>query len=225
MSETHDPSFLDLPGQQSLREEIANAITHGLGALLSIAALVLMVVQTSMGGDPWRIVAASIYGASLVVLFGASTLYHGVQNPGYKRVFWMVDHMAIYLLIAGTYTPYTLVTLRGGWGWSIFGVVWGLAIVGITYQALFIGRWPWISVVLYVCMGWVGVIAIYPIIVGLPLMGTVLLFLGGVLYTLGVLFFRWHSLPYHHVVWHFFVLAGAAAQLASVMGYVLPLDG
>jgi hemolysin III len=219
---TPRPSFAGLPGHQTLAEEVANAISHGVGAAFSIAALALLVTFASMGGDPWRIVAVSIYGASLVVLFLASTLYHGIQNPRAKHVFWILDHMAIYLLIAGTYTPFTLVTLNGPWGWSIFGVVWGLAALGITYQAFFIGRWPWFSVGLYIAMGWVGLAAIVPLVTQLPLGGFGLVVLGGVFYTAGVVFFRWHTLRYHHLIWHLFVLAGAAAHVWAVAAYVVP---
>jgi len=222
---TRHPDLSDLPGQQSPGEEIANAISHGLGALLGIAGLVMMVVFASLDGDPWRIVAMSIYGATLVVLFSASTLFHAFQNPRIKHVFWVLDHVAIYLLIAGTYTPFTLVTLRGGWGWSIFGVVWGLAIIGIIYKSLWIGRYPWISVGLYVAMGWVGIIAAWPIVMTMPVAGWGLLLLGGLVYTAGVAFFTWHKLPFHHVIWHFFVLAGAAVQFLAVWWYVLPLEG
>lgn len=220
---TRTPSLDDLPGQQSLAEEVANAISHGIGALAGIAALTVLVVFASLDGDPWRIVAVSIYGASLVLLFGASTVYHAIQNPPVKRIFWVMDHMAIYLLIAGTYTPFMLVTLRGPWGWSIFGVVWGLALIGLVYQAFFIGRFPWVSVALYVAMGWVGIIAAWPIVTSLPLAGVGLVLLGGVLYTIGVAFFRWHSLPFHHLIWHLFVLGGATAQFLAVWWYVLPL--
>ena len=215
------PNLADLPGQQSLVEEVWNAISHGAGALGGITALVLMVVYASFTGDPWKIVAVSIYGASLVLLFSASTFFHAFQNPRVKHVFWVLDHAAIYLLIAGTYTPFTLVSIRGGWGWSIFGIVWGLALVGILYKAFAIGRWPWISVGLYVLMGWVGVVAAYPILMAMPLMGVGLLLLGGLFYTGGVAFFVWHKLPYHHVIWHLFVLAGAVTHVFAVWFYVI----
>lgn len=216
------PRLEDLPGQQSIPEEIANAISHGIGAGLGIAALSVLVTFASMGGDPWRIVAMAIYGATLVLLFGASTFFHAFQNPKVKHVFWILDHAAIYLLIAGTYTPFTLVTLRGPWGWSIFGVVWGLALIGILYKSFAIGRWPWVSVALYVVMGWVGIIAAWPILTSMALPGVGLLLGGGLLYTAGVLFFVWHKLPYHHLIWHIFVLAGAITQFLAVLWYVLP---
>ncbi len=212
-----------LPGQQSVGEEIANAISHGLGAALGITALVVLVTFAAMQGDAMRIVAMSVYGASLVILFLASTLYHAIHKKSIKQAFWLMDHMAIYLLIAGTYTPFTLVTLGGAWGWSIFGVVWGIAVVGMIYQALFIGRHPWVSVVLYVTMGWVGMIAVGPLVSALPVPGMVLVALGGALYTGGVAFFQWHSLKYHHFIWHLFVLGGATAHVFAVLWYVLPM--
>jgi hemolysin III len=219
----HTPVDLEaLPGAQDPLEEVANSISHGLGAAFSIAGLVLLVVWASLGGDPWRIVAVSVYGASLVILFSASTLYHAVRNPRLKRIFWVLDHASIYLLIAGTYTPFTLVTLRGGWGWSIFGVQWGLALLGILYKLFFIGRYPAVSVALYIVMGWVGVIAVWPILQALPLAGVGLVALGGVLYTAGVVFFRWFSLRFHHLWWHLFVLAGAAVHWVAVGWYVVP---
>lgn len=181
-----------------------------------------MVTFASFTGDPWKIVSVSIYGATLVLLFGASTIYHAAKNPTLKHVFWILDHAAIYLLIAGTYTPFTLVTIRGGWGWSIFGVVWGLALIGIIYKAVAIGRYPWFSVALYLAMGWMVLIPIWPVVNALELGGLLLMALGGLLYTGGVVFFVWHKLKFHHLIWHIFVLAAAAAHFLAVTWYVIP---
>ncbi len=203
-------------------EEIANSISHGIGAALAVAGLVVMVVFASLGGDPWRIVALSIYGASLVVLFLTSTLYHSFRKPKVKALFRIFDHSAIYLLIAGTYTPFTLVTLRGPWGWSLFGTVWGLAVLGIVYKAMWLGRFEWISTGLYVVMGWLGVVAARPILSVLDPAGVGWLLGGGVFYTAGVIFFAWEKMPYNHLVWHLFVLAGAACHFVAILRYVLP---
>jgi len=223
MATSPDRILADVPGHQTPIEEFWNALSHGLGALLSIAGLIVLIVQASMTGDPWRIVAVSIYGASMVLLFSSSAIYHGVTNTGIKHVFWILDHAFIYLLIAGTYTPFMLVPLRGGWGWSIFGVVWGLAIVGIVYKLLFIGRFPGVSIALYLIMGWVIVIAAYPLILAVPPPGLALLALGGLLYTGGVVFYAWHSLKFAHVWWHLFVIAAAASHFFAVLWYVVPL--
>ena len=221
---TSPPATLsELPGQQSRPEEVANSISHGIGAALGIAGLVLLVVFASLDGDPWRIVAMSVYGASLVILFTSSTVYHALWNDRLKHVFWILDHAAIYLLIAGTYTPVALVTLGGGWGWSLFGIQWGLALFGIVYKLLFIGRYPMVSVAVYIIMGWVGVVAVWPILVAMPLAGAVMMLVGGLFYTGGVAFYRWHSLKYHHFWWHLFVLAGAAVHWFAIWWYVLPL--
>jgi hemolysin III len=206
---------------QSPNEELANAITHGLGAALGVAGLVLLVVFTSLDGDPWRIVATSIYGASVVLLFVASTLYHWFTGPRVKRVFQIIDHAAIFLLIAGTYTPFTLVTLRGPWGWSLFGVVWGIAVLGVVFESVWLGRFPRLSVALYLAMGWVGAIAAVPMWRALSGPGIAWLVAGGFAYTAGVVFFAWEKLPYHHTLWHVFVLAGAVCHFLAVWAAVL----
>jgi hemolysin III len=207
---------------QTPAEELANSLTHGLGAALGAAGLAWIVVATSLFGDPRRIVAASVYGASLFALFLASTLYHALPHPRAKRVFQVLDHAAIFLLIAGTYTPFSLVALRGAWGWSIFGVVWGIAAAGIAFEAAFIGRFPRLSTALYLALGWVGLVAAVPLVHALPLAGLAWLVAGGLAYTGGVVFFAWEKLPFHHTLWHLFVLAGAACHFAAVWGCVVP---
>jgi len=208
---------------QSIPEEIANSITHGIGIALSIAALVVLVVFASIQGDVWRVVSFSIYGASLILLYSASTFYHGFQNPKLKHIFHLMDHSFIYILIAGTYTPFTLVPLRGGWGWSLFGVIWALALAGIIFKVFFIGRFSKLSSLIYIGMGWIVVIAIKPLVETIPRGGLLLLLAGGLFYTVGVIFYVWKKLPYHHAVWHLFVLGGSICHFFTMVYYVLPM--
>jgi hemolysin III len=203
-------------------EEIANSVTHGVGALLSIAGLGVMTAFATSRGDVWHVVACSIFGATMILLFTASTLYHALAHPTAKFVFQIIDHSAIYLLIAGTYTPFTLVTLRGPWGWSLFGVVWGIALFGIAFQFILIKRVRWLSTALYVALGWVIVIAMGPLVRNLPPNGLALLVGGGAAYTLGVVFYVWKKLPYSHAIWHGFVILGAALHFFCVLLYVIP---
>lgn len=198
-------------------EEIANSITHGIGTGLSIAALVILVTLASQNGDPWKVVGFSIYGASLFLLYLISTLYHGFTNMNVKKFFRVLDHSAIFLLIAGTYTPITLTVMRGPWGWTLFGIVWGLAILGILLKTIMFGKFEKLSVVLYLLMGWIVVIAIKPLIIMLPFTSLMWLAIGGVLYTAGVIFYAWQRLPYHHVIWHIFVLGGSISHFFGML--------
>ena len=165
---------------QSLGEEIANSITHGIGIALSVAALTLLVTLASQQGDTWQIVSVSVYGSSLILLYLASTLYHGLQNQRAKRVFKILDHSAIFLLIAGTYTPFLLDNLRGAWGWSLFGVIWGMALLGIVFKAFFVGKFPKASTATYLVMGWLCLIALPQMWETIETVGLILLFVGGV---------------------------------------------
>ncbi|MBN1895148.1 hemolysin III family protein [bacterium] len=203
-------------------EEIASSITHGIGAVLSIAALVILVVLAAKKGDAWRIVSFSIYGASLILLYLASTLYHGIQHPGAKHVFKILDHSSIFLLIAGTYTPFLLVNLRGPWGWTLFGIIWALAVVGIVFKAVFIGKWKKVSTLAYVAMGWLVVVALKPMLAVIPKPGLVWLAAGGLAYTGGVVFYAWKSVKFMHMIWHLFVLAGSICHFFAILFYVLP---
>ena len=214
---------MDREDKETMGEEIANSITHGIGACLSIAALSILVTLAGIRGDAWRVLSFSIYGATLVLLYLASTFYHVFTHPGTKRIFQVLDHSAIYLLIAGTYTPFCLVTLRGGWGWSIFGVVWGIAILGITFKAFYTGRFGILSTVLYIVMGWIVVVAVKPIIDRLPIGGLVWLLLGGISYTGGIVFYAWEKLPFSHTIWHIFVLGGSVLHFFGILYYVLPM--
>jgi hemolysin III len=206
----------------TVREEVANGVIHGVGTLLAIAGLVALDIFASQRGTAWHIVGCSIFGGCLILLYAASTLYHSVPYPRAKAVLRFFDHNAIFLLIAGTYTPLTLVNLRGPWGWSLFGAVWGLAILGITLRALLGSRPRALFVGLYILMGWLAVVAIKPLVDHLPTGGLVLLFGGGLAYTGGVGFYLWRRLPYHHAIWHGFVLAGSALHFFAILFYVIP---
>jgi hemolysin III len=206
----------------TLGEEIAHAVTHGLGLLLSIGALAVLVVGASVRGDAWHVVGCAVFGATLVLLYAASTLYHSIHHQRAKRVLRRLDWAAIFLLIAGTYTPFTLVSLRGGWGWTLLALVWGLAILGIVLQVTFPARVRRLSIGIYLAMGWLVVIALEPLVHSLHPEGLMLLILGGLAYTLGLAFYGWRRLPYNHAVWHVFVLAGSACHFSCVLGYVIP---
>lgn len=205
-----------------LREEIANVVTHSIGMLLSIAGLCLMVVYAAMQREAPHVVGASIFGGAMVVLYGASTLYHTFQNPAAKRIFRILDHACIYLLIAGTYTPFTLIVMPVGWGWSLFGVVWGLALAGIVFKIFCIGRLEVLCVGVYIGMGWIGIVAVKPLLEALSWGGVAWLTAGGLMYTLGVIFYAWNRLPYNHAIWHLFVMAGTFCHFVTVYWYVLP---
>ena len=208
-------------GGYTLGEEIAHSLTHGLGLGLGIVALVILVVTAARSGSPMRTVAASIYGSMLVLLYAASTLYHALPHGRAKRVFSILDHAGIFLLIAGTYTPFTLVTLRGPWGWSLFGVIWGCAVLGVVIEAVWMGRVRKQQLVLYLLMGWAVLVAIKPLVGSLPPGGLILLFGGGLFYSGGVGFYVWRGFKYHHAIWHVFVLAGSAMHVFAVLFYVL----
>lgn len=202
-------------------EEIMNAVTHGIGAGLSIAGLVILVVFASMYGDAWKIVASAIYGASMIVLYTASTLYHSFSKTKAASKLNMFDHISIYYLIAGSYTPFMLVNLRGGWGWSIFGVVWACAIAGTVLKIIYGNKLRKVSTIIYLAMGWMIIIAIYPFVKNVETGGIILVVLGGLSYTIGVIFYKWKSLPFNHAIWHLFVLAGTVLQFFAVLFYVV----
>ena len=201
-------------------QELANTSTHGLGIILSIIALMLLVNWASEAQDMWKLISFSIFGTTLVLLYTASTLYHGAKTAKMKQFFEKIDHMAIYLLIAGSYTPFTLVTLRGAWGWTLFGIIWAIALLGIIYKMFFLGRWKRFSVILYVSMGWMAVVAVQPFFENLHTGGLILLGIGGLLYSLGVIFFIWERLPFNHAIWHLFVLGGSVCHFLAVGLYV-----
>ncbi len=203
--------------------ETANAVTHGLGAILAVAALVLLVVFANAYGSIWHLVSFSIYGSTLVILYMSSTLYHSIQNPRVKSILRVIDHSAIYVLIAGTYTPFTLVTLRDGQGWVLFGVVWGLALAGIIYKTFFINRFEVISTLFYPVMGGLIVFFIRDLMANLALNGVILLAAGGVSYIFGMLFYAARDKLLMHAIWHLFVLGGSVCHFFAILFYVLPL--
>ena len=204
-------------------EEVLNSITHGTGILLSIAALVLLIVFSSIYGTTRHVVSCTIFGVSLIFLYTASTLYHSFRKPGIKRVLKIFDHSCIFLLIAGTYTPFLLITLRGILGWVLFGVIWFMALVGVIFKVFFVHRFKIISVIAYVFMGWIIVFAIKPLVNSLPSGGIFWLVAGGVSYTLGVIFYVWKKLPFSHAIWHLFVLGGSVCHFFAVIFHVLPV--
>lgn len=209
-------------GRYIAQGERLNTITHGFGACLSVAALVQMVASASMWGDAYRIVSVSVYGASLVLLYLASTLYHLAKDERVKAMMKLVDHSCIYVLIAGTYTPFTLISIRGPWGWSLFGVIWGLAVLGVIFKLYFIHRFDKSSVAIYIAMGWLAIIAARPIVMALPAGGIACIVAGGLAYTGGAGVYLWRSLPHNHAIWHMLVMAGSAFHFAAVYWYVLP---
>ena len=201
--------------------ERLNSITHLVGALAALVGLIVLVVFSSLDGDPWKIVSFSIYGASLVLLYTASTLYHSVQGE-LKKVFKKIDHLSIYLLIAGTYTPFTLVTLSGAWGWTLFGVIWGLAVVGIAQELLLKAKRRILSMTIYLAMGWLVVIATGPLLDALAMTGFYWLLAGGLCYSGGVVFYVFDKkVPHFHGIWHLFVLAGSLCHFVTIFFYVL----
>ena len=199
------------------KEEIINAITHGIGAGLSIAALVILIVFSALKGTVWHVVSFSIYGATLVILYLESTLYHSITNGKVKKLFRKFDHMSIFLLIAGTYTPFCLTILRGKLGWTIFGIVWGCTVLGVILKAFYTGKKELVSTILYIVMGWLIIIAIKPLYLSMTFKGFMLLLIGGVLYTAGTYFFSKDEIPYNHGIWHLFVMAGSICHFFSVM--------
>ena len=205
-------------------EEIANSITHGIGILLAIAALCILTVLAARYGDIWRVVSVSVYGATLILLYTASTLYHSIQKQSLKGFLQNLDHSAIYLLIAGTYTPFTLISLRGPWGWGLFGVVWGLAVLGIVLQFMPAKQRKTVSLMLYVGMGWSVVAAVKPLVQAVDTGGILFLVLGGLAYTLGIFFYVRDKMNYNHAVWHLFVLAGSILHFIAVLFYVVPIS-
>jgi len=202
---------------QTKREEIANAITHGLGALLAIAALVILSVFSALKGNAWHIVSFSVFGTTLVLLYLTSTLYHSFSSEKAKILFRKFDHMAIYLLIAGTYTPFCLTVLNNWIGWTLFGIVWGSAILGIIVKAFYTGKGELLSTILYVLMGWVALFAIKPLFDSVSLSTFILLMTGGVFYTAGTYFFTKDRIRYFHSIWHLFVLAGSIFHFFAVL--------
>lgn len=207
----------------STGEEIANAITHGIGALLSVAGLVLLIVYSSLYGTAWHIVSFTIFGTTMLLLYFSSTMVHALRPGKAKDVFEIFDHSSIYFFIAGTYTPITFIVIQGALGWTIFGIVWGLAIGGTIFKVFYVKKYLFTSTILYIVMGWLVVIGWGRIVSTLSTPGIVWLVIGGIFYTVGAVFYVWRGFKYHHMIWHLFVIAGSVAHFFCVLLYVLPL--
>lgn len=202
--------------QLNTREEIVNSITHGIGALLSIVALVILIIVAGKHGDFWHLLSFSIYGCTLILLYLSSTLYHSFSRPRIKNLFARFDHVSIFLLIAGTYTPILLTSVRGAWGWILFGIIWSVALVGAIIRSIYLHRFRRLMVGVYLLMGWMFVLAGKQIFLSLPSISLTFLVLGGIAYSVGVIFYMWRTLPYSHGIWHLFVLAGSVLHFFAI---------
>lgn len=224
MTTPSTPSASSEPGQADypLVEEIINSLTHAIGLLLSIAGTAVLVASASVMGDPWKIVSFSVFGASLALLYGASMLYHGSRRPHWRAIYKMLDHCAIFALIAGTYTPFLLVNMRGTVGWTLFGVIWGLALTGIVLKILFGNRYKLARVGIYLAMGWLVMFASGELVDSVSPLGFWLLLAGGITYTAGVVFYLANRLPYNHAIWHLFVVGGSVCHFYAIYYAVLP---
>jgi len=209
--------------QLTTLEEIINSITHGIGALLSIVALIVLIIVAEKHGDIWHLVSFSIYGGSLILLYLSSTLYHSFSNPKIKNLFARFDHISIFLLIAGTYTPILLTSIRGVWGWTLFIIIWSLALIGAIIRSIYVYRFRKLMVALYLLMGWMAILAAKPIYLSLSAESILFLVLGGLAYSIGVIFYLWRSLPYGHGIWHLFVLAGSVLHFFAIY-YTVPVS-
>jgi hemolysin III len=205
-----------------LREEIANAVTHGIGAVLGITALVLLVIMALTQQDGLRLAAAITYGSSLILLYLASTLYHSVPGKRAKLFFQKLDHAAIYVLIAGTYTPVLLISMEGAWGYTLMAIVWSIAVFGVCFKFFFHDRFEKLSLFSYIGMGWIVIFAASELIIKVPTGGLVFLLAGGLAYTLGTIFYANDRIPYNHAIWHLFVLAGSVLHFVAIYNYVMP---
>ena len=208
---------IPLNKRYTLGEEIFNSVSHGVGALLAIAGTVVLIVMTALYSDPWGVVSSVVYGGTLIILYTMSTLYHAITNEKAKQVMRVMDHVTIFLLIAGTYTPITLVTLRGTLGWVLFGFIWGAAALGIVLNAIDLERFRKISVVCYIIMGWAIIAAIVPLINSLPTISLVFLLIGGVLYSVGVIFYAIKKIKYFHSIWHLFTIGGSVFHYFAIL--------
>lgn len=206
---------------RDIRDEIANALTHGVGAAAALAGGAVLITLAAIHGDGWQLAGAIVFGVTLLLLYTASTLYHAIQHPIAKGRLKVFDHCAIYLLIAGTYTPFTLVGLRGPWGWSMFAAIWTLALAGVVFKLFHTGRFPRLSTAIYVAMGWLVMVAIKPMLASIDAWTLGWLLAGGVFYTLGTYFYHRESIPYSHAIWHLFVIAGSVCHFVAVAAQVV----
>lgn len=204
------------------KEELANSILHGFGLLASIAGLVILLLRAVRWNNTWVLISFAIYGGSLILLFLSSTLYHGLPYQKFREFLRVLDHSSIYILIAGTYTPFTLVSLRDGWGWALFGTIWGLAIGGILFHGISLGRFSSVGTATYVIMGWLSLIVLHQLLSSIGLVGVILLIVGGLIYSLGLIFYKREGLLYNHAIWHLFVLGGGFCHFFVVYFFVTP---
>lgn len=214
-------AWIKLDTSQTRTEEIGNALTHGIGALLSIVAIILLALFASHQNDNVKLVSGIIFGSTLLLMYASSTVYHSLSNPKAKHLFRIVDHASIYLLIAGSYTPFVLVTLKGSLGWTMFTIIWSLAFAGVLFKLFFVHKFELLSTIIYLLMGWMALIVIKPLYQLLPLGGLAYIVEGGLCYTVGVIFFIWERLKFSHVLWHLFVLAGSSCHFLAVLLYVV----
>ena len=205
-----------------IRDELASALTHGLGAVAALAGGAVLITLAALHGDAWQLAASIVFGITLLLLYTASTLYHAIQHPVAKGRLKVFDHCAIYLLIAGTYTPFTLIGLRGPWGWGLFIAIWSLALCGVIFKLFYTGRFKRLSTFIYIAMGWLIIIAIKPMLTSLDTWTISWLLAGGLFYTLGTYFYHRESIPYSHAIWHLFVIAGSVCHFVAVTAQVLP---
>lgn len=221
MSNPKEKTTADNAKRYTLGEEIFNSVTHGIGGLLSIAGTAVLIVMAAIHSDAWAVVSSAVYGASLIILYTMSTLYHAITNRRAKAFFRIMDHNTIFFLIAGTYTPITLVALRGALGWVLFGIVWGAAALGIVLNSIDLEKFRKPSVVCYILMGWVIIIAIKPMIEHVPFLSLLFLVIGGVFYTVGIIFYAIKKIRYFHSIWHIFTVAGSVFQYFSILIMVM----
>ena len=205
-----------------VKDELASALTHGLGAVAALAGGAVLITLAALHGDAWQLAASIVFGITLLLLYTASTLYHAIQHPVAKGRLKVFDHCAIYLLIAGTYTPFTLIGLRGPWGWGLFIAIWSLALCGVIFKLFYTGRFKRLSTFIYIAMGWLIIIAIKPMLTSLDTWTISWLLAGGLFYTLGTYFYHRESIPYSHAIWHLFVIAGSVCHFVAVTAQVLP---
>lgn len=211
----------DITKRYTLGEEIFNAVSHGTGGLLAIAGTVVLIVAAAIYSDAWGVVSSAIYGASMIILYTMSTLYHAITNKRAKTFFRIMDHNTIFFLIAGTYTPYTLVPLRGALGWTLFGIIWGAAIIGIVFNSIDLEKAKKMSLICYVAMGWAIIFAIKPMIESVPKISLIFLLTGGVFYTAGIIFYAIKKIRYFHSVWHLFTIGGTVFHYFSILFVML----
>ncbi len=206
---------------ESIREEIASALTHGLGAVFALAGSAVLITLAAINGDGWQLFSSIVFGVALLLLYTASTLYHAIQHPVAKGRLKVFDHCAIYVLIAGTYTPFMLIGLRGPWGWSMFAAIWTLALAGVVFKLFYTGRFKALSTGIYIAMGWLIVVAIKPMLAAIDLWTLGWLLAGGLSYTLGTYFYHRESIRYSHAIWHLFVIGGSVCHFVAVTAQVL----